>query len=397
MMGYEETIEYLYNRGFFTVKFGLDGISNLVKEFNNPQNNYKTIHIAGTNGKGSTSSFISSMLIKQGYKVGVYTSPHLVDFRERIKINFDNIPKQELVKIIKQLKPYVKKQTFFEIVTAAAFIYFSNENVDFAIIEVGMGGRLDATNIITPEVSVITNISMEHTAHLGDTIEKISNEKGGIIKPNIPVVTSPNGKAFEIIKSICSKNNSELIVIEENGFDLGMKGSFQRENAMLAVEAINILKKNGIKINKESINFGLKNAKWPGRMDFIKENVLFDCAHNPNGAKTLVKELKLLGFEDVILIIGIMKDKDIKHMVKEFEKCSNEIIVTKPNITRGEEPQNIAKYISKKYIIMPSIKKALSYAMEISEDKLIVLSGSIFTVGEGFEALSLEPFNPKVN
>jgi len=396
-MDFEETIDYLYSRGFFAVKFGLEGITDLVSKFNNPQNNYKTVHIAGTNGKGSVTSFISSVLIKQGYNVGIYTSPHLVDFRERIKINDEMISKKDLVRIVGKIKPYVKKQTFFEIITAIAFIYFSQKGVDIAVIEVGMGGRLDATNIINPEVCVITNISVEHTVHLGNTIEKISYEKGGIIKQNVPVVTSPNGKAFEIIKKICQEKSSELVVIEEKKLEISMSGSFQQENAMLALDAINILVKRGLNVDKKSIKKGIRVAKWPGRMDQVQENILFDCAHNPDGAKTLIKELKLLGYCDVIMIIGIMKDKEIKKMVSEFEQVSNDIIICKPNLERAASPIEISKSLTKKYTIIPNIKKALSYATQIADDRLIVLTGSIFTVGEGFGALSLEPFNSKIN
>jgi dihydrofolate synthase / folylpolyglutamate synthase len=396
-MDYEETIEYLYSRGFFAVKFGLDGITDLVSKFNNPQNDYRTVHIAGTNGKGSVTSFISSILKQSNYKVGTYTSPHLVDFRERIKINDEMISKKDLVKIVAEIKPYIKKQTFFEIITAVAIIYFSQKGVDIAVIEVGMGGRLDATNIINPEVCVITNISVEHTAHLGNTIEKISYEKCGIIKQNVPVVTSPNGKAFEIIKKICQEKSSELVVIKKNTLEISMGGSFQQENAMLALDTINVLVKQGLNVDKKSIKKGIKIAKWPGRMDFVQDNILFDCAHNPDGAKTLIKELKLLGYCDVVMIIGIMKDKEIKKMVSEFEKVSNDIILCKPNIERAASPVEISKYLTKKYTIIPNIKKALSYATQIADDRLIVLTGSIFTVGEGFEALSLEPFNTKVN
>jgi len=392
-MDYDEVMDYLDSRGQFNVKFGLDATLDIMKALGNPHKDFKSIHIAGTNGKGSVSSFISRILIEQGYKVGVYTSPHLVDFSERIRVNEKNISKKDIVRIVEKIKPNVSEQTYFEIVTALAFEYFSEQKVDFAVVEVGMGGRLDATNIVIPEVSVITNISLEHTEYLGETISKITEEKAGIIKQGVPVVTSRDGEAFEIIKKICKDRGSELNVAEENGVEISMKGDFQKKNAMLALGVVEVLKQRGIKVSKDAVQIGLKTAKWPGRMDLVQEKMMFDCAHNPEGAKTLVEELISMGHRDVVMVIGIMKDKDISKMVSEFEKISNEIILCRPDIERAASALEIAKHLNKKSVMMPSVKKALKYAEEIADDRLIVLTGSIFTVGEGFQALGIELFD----
>ncbi|MFP4403195.1 MAG: bifunctional folylpolyglutamate synthase/dihydrofolate synthase [Candidatus Woesearchaeota archaeon] len=384
-MNYNETIKWLYNKGFFTTKLGLTRVKKLANKVNNPQNKIKTIHVAGTNGKGSTSAFISQILIEQGYRVGVYTSPHLVDFRERFKINNKIIPKKNILKIFKKIKPYINDETFFEIITVMAFIYFAEEQVDFAIIEVGLGGRLDATNIIKPLISVITNISIDHTKYLGNTIEKIGYEKAGIIKKNIDVIIEEKNIAIKLIEKICIEKKCNLIKsksINYKNYKLGLIGEFQKNNAEIAYYAIKTLQKK-YEINENSIKKGLKNTKWPGRFEFIENKLLFDCAHNKNGAKTLIQELKNLNYKNITFIIGIMKDKDIKSMCFEFNKLAKNIIITKTKYERCERPKNLVKYFKNKNIIIEEdINKTISIAKKISKDNLIVACGSIYLIGE---------------
>lgn len=366
------------------MKLGLKNIKELMISLKNPQDNFKSIHIAGTNGKGSVCSLISSILEKQGYNVGVYTSPHLVDFRERIKINGKQISKKDLIKTFKKIKPFIRDQTFFEVVTAIAFTYFQEKKVDFAIIEVGLGGRLDATNIIIPIVSVITNISLEHTEHLGDTIEKIAFEKSGIIKENIPLVTSNDCKGISVIKKICKSKKSKIYFSTTKKIKTSLKGEFQNENASIGLKVIDVLSKN-YKIKKKKIESGLMSAKWPGRFDFVSKNLIFDCAHNPKAALVLSKEIKNLNYDKIYLVLGIMKDKDIEGMCKSLESVADEIIICKPKIKRSAEPSDIKKFLNKKLIVIKNVGKALSYAKKkAGKNDLVLLTGSIFTVGEGF-------------
>jgi len=270
-MNYKEAVDFIYSREKFGIKLGLNNITELLDKVDNPQNKFKSIHIAGTNGKGSTSAFISSILIQEGYKIGIYTSPHLVNFRERIKINSEMIKETDLVRILEKLIPHITAHTFFEVTTAIAFIYFAEQKVDLAVVEVGMGGRLDATNILIPEVSVITGISFDHSKHLGDTLDKIAFEKAGIIKKNVPVIVPVKINSKKIIETVCVENNSELTNAKPYQGKISLRGEFQHINAGLAVEVIKSLQKRGYNISKKSIEKGFLNTKWPGRMDFVED------------------------------------------------------------------------------------------------------------------------------
>ncbi|PIN68565.1 bifunctional folylpolyglutamate synthase/dihydrofolate synthase [Candidatus Woesearchaeota archaeon CG11_big_fil_rev_8_21_14_0_20_43_8] len=392
-MDYKDVIEYLYKRGFFSIKLGLDNITKLCEDLGNPQDCYKTIHVGGTNGKGSVTTFIASVLIEQGYKVGVYTSPHLVDFCERIMINKVLIPQIRVTEIMDKMIPFIDKHTYFEIVTAMAFEYFRRAKVDIAIIEVGMGGRLDATNIIKPILSVITNISLEHTNYLGESIKMIAAEKAGIIKECTDVVTGTTGDALEVVLHVALKKSSLVHMPEVLTHEISMKGSFQRRNAEIAVKAIDILKLKGMDISEEAVRRGMKNAYWPGRLDFIEDMLMFDCAHNPDGAKNLIAELKLMGYDDIILVVGIMKDKEIDKMCAEYRKIAGPKIITVPKIERAAQADQIKEYLFNAEIV-EDVKEAIFHAKKIAKGRLVVVTGSIFTVGEGFSSLGLEPFNP---
>jgi len=275
-MNYNQILKELYSLESVKFKQTLANMRLLLKKLNNPEKKLKCIHVAGTNGKGSVCAMISSILQEAGYKVGMYTSPHLKRFNERIRINNKLITDKDIVKYYLRVKKHVTDQTFFEMTTAMAFLYFKEKNVDFAVLETGLGGRLDTTNVITPLISIITNIGLEHTEYLGNTIEKIAQEKAGIIKENIPVVTAAEGIALATIKNASNNKNSKLIIINNKiiknykNIKLNLKGVFQIENAAIAAKTIEILKNNSkIIINKKNIINGLKNAKWPGRFQFI--------------------------------------------------------------------------------------------------------------------------------
>lgn len=363
------SVEYLYSLGYQRIEPGLERIQTLLSD--RPQDSFKSIHVAGTNGKGSVCAFLTSILMKSGYRVGTFTSPHLVDFHERIRINNEMIPDSELKRIVEKLKPRISNHSFFEAVTAVAFHYFKEQKVDWAVVEVGMGGRLDATNVLNPEVSVITNIGIDHARHLGKTIEEIAHEKSGIIK-NTPVVTfQPH-----LIKK------GDLRIADSYEGKLKMKGSFQHINAGIAKKTAEV-----IGIPGSEIKTGLSDAYWPGRFDYVADNLVLDCAHNVDGAKTLVNEVK-----DAVLVLGIMKDKDIKGMANEFKKAGR-FIACKPKVERSADPAEIAQHLDCE--IIPDLCRAIERAR--SYNKLVCVTGSIFTVGEAFECLGLKPFNTKVD
>lgn len=390
-MNYQQTLNCIYNlkgsehKGDFNLS--LKNMKILLKKIDNPEKSLKVIHVAGTNGKGSVCAMLSSILKEAGYKVGMYTSPHLKDFRERFLINNKKISQDDIVRYFKQIKPFISSQTFFEVITAMAFLYFKDKKIDFLICEVGLGGRLDATNVVNPIISVITNIGLEHQEYLGETIEKIAFEKAGIIKNKIPVVTGTKGAALKVIKKVAKKNNSKIY---SDGkpikISLKLNGEFQLENASIAVETIKILNQyNNLDIKKTIIKKGLLNTTWHGRLEFISKNILVDCAHNLDAVKALKKELLKIKkkYKKLYLIIGLLKDKDYKNIVKELEPLAHRIILVKPKISRALNPRILAENIKKYYLIIEDTKKALEYAKKITKDNdLILVTGSIYVVGE---------------
>lgn len=398
-MEYQESLDYLYGLGLFSIKLGLSRVEGLLSKLGNPEKRLRCIHVAGTNGKGSVCTFISSVLVEEGYKVGVYTSPHLVNFSERIRINDSLIPAEDIIRIVKIMKPHITDHTFFEVVTVMAFYYFAEQKVDIAIIEVGLGGRLDATNVINPIVSVITNIGLEHTQHLGNTIEQISYEKAGIIKKGSLVVTGATGKALEVIKGRCEELGCILHGASTNKLEISMKPSYALKNASLALRVIKLLNEVCFSVSNASVEKGFLNAYWPGRFDEIKKCLIFDCAHNPAGVRVLVEELRAFGMKKINLVIGIMGDKDIKSMCAEFNGIVENVVVTKANNNRSADPKEVAKYFEDELlntVIIPSIADALKY-VENNFKGVTVVTGSIFVVGEAFSALGLEPFGSKID
>ncbi len=423
MKDYKESISYLYKLQKYGIKFGLSSTKNLLNFFGNPHISQNYIHIAGTNGKGSVANFITSILVQAGYRVGLYTSPHLVRFTERIQINFEEISQKEVVDLVEELKKAIvpsEPPTFFEAVTAMALTYFSKKNVDIAVIEVGMGGRLDATNIITPLMSIITNVSFDHQQFLGNTLKEIAFEKAGIIKEGIPTITGANDKeAIEVIKKICKEKNSKLFILhkdfsfekQKDGFTykgilgniddlhLSLIGDHQYENASIALAAIELLIQKGWNIRPVHIIKGLKSVKWPGRLHIVSKDptVILDGAHNPEAIKRL-KETVLSNFtyKKLILILGIMEDKDISSMLEEILEIADYVIFSAPNYTRAADPirlMELSKKVPlKKEILTPlssAIKKALLVA---NKEDLVLICGSLFTVGEALAYLKPDKY-----
>jgi len=420
-MDFKESIDWLYSFKQYGSKLGLERIFLLMKQLKNPQNNIKIVHVTGTNGKGSVCKFAGSILQKAGYSVGVYISPHLERFSERIVIDDREVSEEEITVLVEKIKPVVDEMidndntpTFFEIVTAMAFLFFSDSSVDFAVVEVGLGGRFDATNVVVPVVSVITNISLEHTARLGEDVKSIAFEKAGIIKDNVPVVTAVKDDAKIVVEKTAEEKNAQVICIDKNSWKrlshtiqgqeflihgilndytvkTSMLGKYQGENITLAVTAAEQLQMNGAYLTDNDIIDGISTAFNPGRMEIIAEEptILLDGAHNPAGMQMLEKTLKEdFEYERLVLIVGILEDKDIQRMLSEIIPVSDVVIVTKSKNTRACEPTALKDRIkeigyTKDLFVEKSLPKAIDHAKVMAGKKDVVcISGSLFTVGE---------------
>jgi dihydrofolate synthase / folylpolyglutamate synthase len=405
----QEILDYLYGLKKFGDKLRLEEMEKLVSALDNPQNKFKSIHIAGTNGKGSTAAFLNQILQEAGYKVGMYTSPHLVKFNERIKINGEDISDEDIVGLTKKIREKVENNnvetTFFEFTTAIAFQHFAEEKVDFAIIEVGLGGRLDATNVIDPELCVITNVSLEHTKILGETKEEIAKEKAAIIKENKVVITAESdSKILELFDFVCKEKNSQLIVLDDElkfnvnesdlnkqifsttgkvneTFSIRMLGEPQIRNACLASL---IAKQLEIPIDK--MKLGLKKTFWPGRLQVLQKDplLMIDGAHNIAGIKCLVNFVKTIN-KRKILVLGIAKDKKTNEMVSLLVPLFEQIIITEGNFkpTPAEELAEVVKKYNSNIQIIKDSKEAVKEALSLAnKDDFILVAGSLYLVGD---------------
>ena len=423
-MNYQESLRYIEETHKFGVRLGLDNIAKLLELLGNPQDKLKIIHVAGTNGKGSTCSFISTILTESGYKVGLYTSPFLETFTERIRVNGINIPEEDVARIVTIIKSKIEQMvsegysypTEFEIVTAMAFYYYYEQKVDFVALEVGLGGRYDATNVIkNSEVSVITSISLDHIGILGDTVEKIAYEKGGIIKENGTVILYDQSEEVKnVIKQICKEKNAtyieakfddikvknsdiysqtyDCIIAGERYEDLEIKliGEHQINNSILALNAIKSLKeKHNLNITEDNIKKGLINTKWPGRIEKIKEEPIFiiDGAHNEDGAKSLAKAIEK-NFKDknLTLLIGMLEDKDIDGVIEILIPYFSKVITTTPDNPRAISSdilkEKISQYVDD-VVSKPKIKDAVEYTLNnSSKEDIIISAGSLYMIGE---------------
>ncbi len=380
--------QWFYGLQRFGTKLGLENIVRLLEKLGNPHKDLKFIYITGTNGKGSVTAMIDSILRQAGYNAGMFTSPHLVKYNERIRINGKMISDEDIKELIKIIRPHAEEFgcTFFEATTALAMLYFKDK-VDYVALEVGMGGELDATNVVNPLVSVITKVSLDHQNHLGKTIEKITLTKSGIIKENKPVVTGAKGKALEIIKKVSSERGSKLFVVKNRKKTI-LPGDFQEDNAAIAAETIKVLNKfYNLGISNECLNAGLMGVKWPGRLDF-RNGLLMDGAHNPDGISALTKELKKRKTKNIVIVFGAMKDKNYAEMLEMLEPFASDIILTKTKLDRAAFPEKMAEY-TKKAVITENAEEAINYAKRTSNN-LILVTGSIYLVGEIMEILKYE-------
>ena len=404
MPDYSQTVEWMFQQlpmyqhmGNSAFKKDLTNIVLFSRVLGNPQNNFKSIHVAGTNGKGSTSHMLASILQEANYKVGLYTSPHLKDFRERIKINGTEIPEVEVIDFISRNKGFLEenKLSFFEMTVGMALDYFSKQKVDIAIIEVGLGGRLDSTNIITPVLSVITNIGLDHTQMLGNTLEEIAFEKAGIIKPGIPVIigeTQP--ETIPVFAEVAAKMDAEIIFSEDfptTNLTSDLKGNYQKHNIQTGITAIEKLKKNDWKISGDDISNGLqkvrKNTGLRGRWDVLQTNpmVICDTAHNKEGLRYVFEQLIEERYEKLHIVFGVVSDKDLESILPLFPKTAT-YYFCRPNIPRGMDQFELQSRCLTSGLLgesYDSVKAAFDKALKNStKNDLIFIGGSNFVVAE---------------
>ncbi len=395
-------LETLQKEDTLEREWDLQGIEELFRKLNNPEKSLGTIiHVTGTNGKGSVCAMSANILKEAGYKVGLYTSPHLKRITERIQINNKEISQEDFAATLHRIQPFITTQSFFEVMTALAFLHFAEQEVDFCILEVGIGGRLDATNVVQSTISVITNISLEHTQRLGKTVQEIAEEKVGIIKEGIICVTAAQGEALAVIQKICTQKNATMLIAKPtDAYTLSLPGKMQKENAGIVVTIIEALKKRDVFIPKIHIVEGLQTTRWPGRLEFIEKNVLVDVAHNPGGMQQLAQEIKKIkqgkgktNLQRIIFVIGILADKEWKLMLDQIVPVGDLFILTKPENPRALEPVLLQRYLEKEYgleagreafvieNIPAALEKAKQFVKETEKEALIVITGSFYIVG----------------
>jgi len=411
---YNASLETLYSLGRFGIKLGLSTIKGMLEGLGNPQDGFKSIHIAGTNGKGSIASTLSSVLASSGKKVGLYTSPHLIRFNERICINNRPVSDQDVVAAYQAVKTNyqgVREPTFFEYATAMAFFAFGRHQVDWAVIETGMGGRLDATNIITPVLSIISNISLEHKMYLGHTLYQIAKEKGGIIKRGIPVIAGAKQPvSISALKTIAKKRRAPFFrlgsefrvrrrksgIFTYYGMDhiwpdmsTGLLGNYQVDNAALTLAACEILNRDGARISLADIKKGIAGNRWPGRLEIVSRSpfILLDGAHNLMAARNLARFLlDHLSDKKITLVIGILDDKPYHAILRSLIPLCSKVILTRAKIDRAIPPETlypIAKEIGSCVHIIPEVGDALNCAIKTASlNDAVCVAGSLYVVGE---------------
>jgi dihydrofolate synthase/folylpolyglutamate synthase len=384
-------------QGKTAFKKDLSNTLKLAKNLSNPERNFKSIHVAGTNGKGSTSHMLASILQEAGYKVGLYTSPHLKDFRERIKINGKEVSKQFVIGFIERNKTFFDSNqlSFFEMTVGMAFDYFSKQKVDIAVIEVGLGGRLDSTNIITPEISVITNIGLDHTQFLGNTLEAIAFEKGGIIKPNVTVVIGETQKeTTPVFESLAKNNNSKIVFADKKTgalYKSDLTGNYQLINIRTVIQTVRELQQKGYKISNKHLEEGLlnvvKNTGLLGRWQVLKENpkVVCDTGHNREGLTYVMQQLSKEKFKALHIVFGVVNDKDLSTIVSLLPKKAT-YYFCKPDLPRGMDANELKQIFNKNGLIgeaYKSVNEAYQEALnKANSNDFIFIGGSTFVVAE---------------
>jgi len=419
-MSYKDSLDYLYSLERFGMIFGLDNISRLLSLLGDPHRRLRTVHITGSNGKGSVSAMMAEILSRR-WRVGLYTSPHLHSFTERVKINDREIEEGEVVRLVELLRRKVEKEggpehfTFFDFTTAITFQYFAEKEVDLAVIEVGLGGRLDSTNVITPQVSVITTVSKEHTQVLGSSLSEIAREKAGIIKEEVPVVCGVREEeALKVIEEEAKEKGAPLFLLGRDfhyrergaqqldfsgrrwrmeGLEVGLLGRFQLFNASLAIAALEVLAEKGYAVSEADIREGLQEIRWPGRMEVVRKAplLILDGAHNGEGARALKEALRDIRYRELLLLLGIMDDKDVEAIVRELAPLARLVVTSRPSNPRALPPRRIAE-VARRFC--PRVKEreemreGVSLILEeASREDLVLITGSLFTVADARQIL----------
>lgn len=407
-VSYKKAVEILTAKEKFHISLGLNRVKNILKYFDNPQDKLKIIHVAGTNGKGSVCTILSRILTKQGYKTALFTSPHILKYTERLKINDKNISDKEFLSLIKEVQKKAKKEniplTEFELLTVIALIWFKKENVDIAILEVGLGGRLDATNIIKkPILEIITSISLDHTDRLGNTIEKIAFEKAGIIKPKTICITTTQNKEISTLKSTAQKLQAKLItpsisaLIENNIATINQKkyifklnAKYQEENLELVFEAIKQLRLQGYKIDEKTIQKALKTVKHPARFELLNGiNLIADGAHNPDGARALRETLdKTFPNKKIIFIYATINTKDYKKIITTLLHSNDEIYFYDFKRINAVSVKELANFTKVKLKLINNTEEIIKLAQEnISTKTPVIITGSLYAIGDMYKDL----------
>ena len=420
MMTYEESLDYLAKLCKFGINLGLVRIEKLLEMMDHPERKFKTIHITGTNGKGSTTAMLASILTASNIKTGMYTSPHLSDYTERMVIDGQQVSKEQFAKAIEYTSQFVEKitetglghPTEFEVLTAAAFHYFAVCNVEYAVIEVGLGGLLDSTNVIVPEASVITNVTLDHIDKCGTTIAEIAAHKAGIIKQGVPVITGAAGEALDSIKQAVQEKNAALycygteffakftgrmehgqqVEIEEKkrgvigNFTVNLLGHHQVDNSAIAVMTALVLAEKEKRITLLSLQTGLLSVRWPGRFEVIQGQpvIIIDGAHNQDGTRALRKNLnEFYGQKEIIFLLGILQDKDVKTMIRELINPADKVVVVAPISDRAGEPEKIAELIQAAHVeTADSIREGLEKVRCLAgKNSVICVAGSLYLIG----------------
>jgi len=431
-MNYDEAIEWLFSIRRLGAERTLEPVYGLLKPLGDPYKSFKSIHVTGTNGKGSTSAMIASILRAAGYKVGLFTSPHLMEFTERIVVDGEQILRADVVRLLERIRPIVEelhkgpepiRPLFFDIVTAMAFRYFEEADVDFAVLEVGMGGRLDATNVVQPLVSVITNVSLEHTEVLGNTVLEIAREKGGIIKPGGVLVTATqDNEVYALFKEICGKLGSRIFRVGKDitfrkgrsniegqsfiikglreSYDLftPLLGDHQLLNASAAVGAVEALSFSGVDIPPEAIARGLREVRWPGRLEVMQRRplVVLDSAKDAEAMRALRDAVKGFRHGKFIIVVSISSDKNIPLMIGYLAEVADRFIVTTHSVMgRAAKPSVIVDEVAgrgKPCEVVAGVKEAVDRAISLAgEDDMVLVTGSVFLVGEARRRWLVKP------
>ena len=385
-MDYDSAIAYLESFKSRGIMLGLNRIKKVLRALGDPQKSYTTIHIAGTNGKGSVAAMLSSILTNAGYRTGLYTSPHLIDYTERIRINDKDVSKARFASAVSRVKKAMAvmrglKLTEFEVLTAASFLLMAMEKVRIAVVEVGLGGRFDSTNVITPVLSIITNIGMDHTDLLGSSLASIAGEKGGIIKPGVPLVSGEK-KMSSTLKYICKKNRSRYIqAVKDNDYVPPLLGAHQMENMDVALTAVDLLSDLGYGIKKEVIKRGLACTRWPGRLEILRSDplIIIDGAHNVPGAKALARHLRDYR-KKFNIVIGMQSNKDIGGVVKVLRPFAKKFFVTRSGNPLSQKESVIANICGKSASIAQNIASAIAQATR-SETPVCIM-GSLYLIGD---------------